>query len=229
MTNRTIRPPNARSQRPPPKARQRLLDQLAEANQRNLQLQDDTVMMLANMAEAHDKTTGLHLRSMRAMTELLASELGFSDRETTLIGQAAVLHDIGKVRVDRRTLVKTGPLTVRERKNIELHSAWGEALLTGRAGFELAARIARWHHERWDGAGYPDKLHGEQIPIEAAIATLADAYDAMVSARPYKDRRSLEWAIDEIQQNSAKQFNPQVVQALLRLYERGDLTVRPVS
>jgi HD-GYP domain-containing protein (c-di-GMP phosphodiesterase class II) len=182
-------------------------------------------MMLANMAEAHDKTTGLHLRSMRAVSELLASELGFSDLETTLIGQAAVLHDIGKVRVDRRTLVKSGPLTLRERRNIELHSAWGEALLTDRPGFEMAARIARWHHERWDGAGYPDKLRGEQIPIEAAIATLADAYDAMVSARPYKERRSLEWAIDEIQQNSGKQFNPLVVEALVQLYERSELSV----
>jgi HD-GYP domain-containing protein (c-di-GMP phosphodiesterase class II) len=204
---------------------QRLIEDLAAANKRILQLQDDTVMMLANIAEAHDEATGAHLRSMRAVAELLAMELGFSEQESTAIGQGALLHDIGKVRLDRRILLKAGPLTAGERKKIDMHPAWGEALLIDHAGFELAARIARWHHERWDGGGYPDGLREDQIPIEAAIATLADSYDAMTSVRPYKESRSIEWAIDEIQQNSGTQFNPFVVKALVQLYERGMLTV----
>jgi HD-GYP domain-containing protein (c-di-GMP phosphodiesterase class II) len=100
---------------------------------------------------------------------------------------------------------------------------WGAEFLEGRSGFDLAARVARWHHERWDGTGYPDGLRGEQIPQEVAIVTVADAFDAMVQDRPYRKGRSLEAAMHEIVACQGRQFSPVVVSALSRIYSRGDL------
>ena len=202
---------------------QAMIDDLALAGKRIAQLLDDTVMLLGLVAEAHDQTTGVHLRGLRFMTELLASELGYSQAKAAEIGQAAVLHDIGKVRVPVSVLTKPGPLNAAERARMENHPIWGEALLSECPGFELAARISRSHHERWDGKGYPDGLQGEAIPLEVAIVTLADSYDAMLSARPYKAARAQELIMTEIGRCSGHQFSPQVVGALMSLYRRGVL------
>jgi HD-GYP domain-containing protein (c-di-GMP phosphodiesterase class II) len=200
---------------------QQLARDLTTAHAQVSRLQDDTVMMLAMMAEAHDETTGAHLRGLRGVAELLGNELALPHERVRLLGQASMLHDIGKVRVSAKTLSKPGPLTERQRKVMQNHSIWGEALLIQRPGFELAAQIARWHHERWDGAGYPDGISGEAIPLEVAVVTVADAYDAMIRARPYKPSLPLKWVVGEIQRCSEKQFNPRVVEALDRLNRRG--------
>ena len=202
---------------------QGLIADLELANLKLSRLQDDIVLLLARVAEAHDETTGAHLRKMRLIAEALASELGFSSKSVLELGQAAVLHDIGKVRVPTRILAKPGPLTNSERKLMENHPVWGEALLTDCPDFTLAAQIARWHHERWDGNGYPDGLRGNEIPLEVAIVTLADSYDAMMSIRPYKTERTHESVIHEILLCSGEQFNPLVVRALIRLSSRGML------
>ena len=103
------------------------------------------------------------------------------------------------------------------------HTAWGAEFLTGYRGFELAAAIARSHHERWDGTGYPDKLAAEGIPQAATIVSVADAFDAMTSDRPYRMARPTGVAIEELLAFSGNQFNPAVVQALVALHERGAL------
>ena len=103
---------------------------------------------------------------------------------------------------------------------LKRHSIWGAELLQGREGFELAAQVARWHHERWDGAGYPDGLAGSRIPERVAIVTVADAFDAMTSERPYRTARSAAEAVDEIKRCSGVQFSPVVVDALARLHAR---------
>jgi putative two-component system response regulator len=137
-------------------------------------MNDDTVMMLAATAEAYDETTGEHLLGIRHITELLAAELGFCSKDVRTLGLASVLHDLGKIRLPREILLKPSALTPDERILMQHHSEWGEALLRDRVGFELASKVARWHHERWDGGGYPDGLRGEQIPREVAIVTVAD-------------------------------------------------------
>lgn len=105
------------------------------------------------------------------------------------------------------------------------HTTLGQQFLNGHPGFELAAAIARHHHERWDGAGYPDGLAGERIPEAAALVTVADAFDAMTNGRPYSRPLPLDSAITELRACSGAQFSPRVVEALLRLHERGELPV----
>jgi HD-GYP domain-containing protein (c-di-GMP phosphodiesterase class II) len=106
------------------------------------------------------------------------------------------------------------------------HSVWGEQFLTGRSGFDLAAAIARAHHERWDGHGYPDGLVGDEIPDAAAIVAVADSFDAMTSDRPYKPGRSTAAAMHEIVACSGTQFSPRVVDAMIRLYKAHKLPAR---
>jgi putative two-component system response regulator len=180
-------------------------------------------MLLAASAEARDHATGLHLESVRAITEALARELGYREEEAKELGMAAVLHDIGKVRVPDSLLISTGTLADEEWELMKHHTTWGAEFLAGRPGFELAGVIARSHHERWDGGGYPDGLAGEAIPEAAAIVAVADSFDAMTSDRPYRAARSVAAAMREIAACSGKQFSPRVVQALVRLHRQRKL------
>jgi putative nucleotidyltransferase with HDIG domain len=180
-------------------------------------------MMLAAAAEAHDNTTGRHLHRVRTIAELLAREIGHDEIKAKEIGLAAVLHDIGKIRVPDYVLGSTASLSDMEWSLMKDHTIWGGEFLLARGGFELAAQVARSHHERWDGSGYPDGLLEEQIPEPAAITSVADSLDAIISDRPYRAGRPLADAIAEIRDWSGRQFNPHIVDALVRLYERGEL------
>ena len=131
-----------------------------------------------------------------------------------------MLHDIGKIRVPDVVLSTAGQLTDTEWELMKQHTVWGGDFLAGRPGFELAITIARSHHERWDGSGYPDGLAGEDIPKAATIVAVADAFDAMTSDRPYRAARSVAAAVREIVACSGSQFSPKVVQALVRLHKR---------
>jgi diguanylate cyclase (GGDEF)-like protein/PAS domain S-box-containing protein len=186
----------------------------------------ETVKLLAAAAEAHDRTTGKHLRNVQSISEALARELGYNDDDARELGLAAVLHDMGKIRVADSVLANTGRLSAAEWDLMKQHAVWGEQFLTGRSGFDLAAVIARSHHERWDGNGYPDGLAGEGIPDAAAIVAVADSFDAMTSDRPYKPGRSSAAAMQEILTCSGTQFNPKVVQALSQLYRQKKLPRR---
>jgi HD-GYP domain-containing protein (c-di-GMP phosphodiesterase class II) len=120
-------------------------------------------------------------------------------------------------------LANTGRLTEQEWELMKLHAIWGEEFLAGRPGFEMAGTIARAHHERWDGTGYPDGLAGEEIPEVATIVAVADSFDAMTSSRPYKPGLSIAAAMEELKACSGKQFNPRVVKAMMRLHRRKKL------
>jgi diguanylate cyclase (GGDEF)-like protein/PAS domain S-box-containing protein len=205
-----------------------LVDELRSASDRLAEARIDTVLLLAAAAEAHDETTGLHLQGVRAITEALARELGYSEERAMDLGVASVLHDIGKVRVPDLLLSNDKRLTSDEWELLKRHTVWGEELLKTRPGFELAATIARSHHERWDGSGYPEGLWGEAIPEAAAIVAVADAFDAMTSPRPYQKRtRSVAAAVREIEACAFTQFNPKVAQALIRLHRRKALPAKP--
>jgi diguanylate cyclase (GGDEF)-like protein/PAS domain S-box-containing protein len=200
-----------------------LVEELQSASDRLVQAHTETVMLLAASAEAHDHATGLHLENVRAITEALGKELNYREEEAKELGLAAVLHDIGKVRVPDSLLISKGTLADEEWELMKHHTTWGAEFLAGRPGFELAATIARSHHERWDGSGYPDGLAGEAIPEAAAIVAVADAFDAMTSDRPYRAARSVAAAVREIVACSGKQFSPGVVRALVRLHKRRTL------
>jgi diguanylate cyclase (GGDEF)-like protein len=197
-----------------------LVEELESASDRLLQAQAETVMLLAAAAEARDHTTGLHLHNVRAITEALAHELGHGNEDAAELALAAVLHDIGKIRVPDLVLSTAGELTDEEWELIRKHTVWGSEFLAGRPGFELATAIARSHHERWDGGGYPHGLSGDDIPQAATIVAVADAFDAMTSDRPYRGARSVGAAVREIVACSGRQFSPTVAQALLRLQKR---------
>jgi putative two-component system response regulator len=200
-----------------------LVDELRSASDRVAESHIETVMMLAAAAEAHDRTTGRHLRNVRGTTHALARELGHDEEQAADLALAAVLHDIGKIRLPDLILASTGRLTDAEWELLKQHTVWGEQFLKGRPGFKLAAIIARSHHERWDGTGYPDALAGEAIPQAATIVAVADSFDAITSDRPYRAARSPADAVQEIVACSGKQFNPDVVSTLSRLHEQGAL------
>jgi response regulator RpfG family c-di-GMP phosphodiesterase len=196
----------------------RMVEQLRLATDRLASSHNDTVLMLAASVEAHDSTTGQHLQRVCTVTELLALELGYGEEDAHTLGMASVLHDIGKVRVPDSILKSQDRLTEEQWLIMKQHTVWGADFLAGHAGYELASLIARAHHERWDGSGYPYSLAGEDIPEAAAIVTVADAFDAMISDRPYRRARTLASAVREVWSNSGRQFNPRVVAALLRVY-----------
>ncbi|HZP56312.1 MAG TPA: diguanylate cyclase [Dehalococcoidia bacterium] len=206
-----------------------LVEGLQKATDRLSESQAETVMMLAAAAEAHDRTTGLHLASIRSLTEAIAAELGYDAAAVRELGLAATLHDIGKISVPDAIL--SSPVRfdsddweiARMWQTMKQHSVWGAEFLAARPGFELASKVARWHHERWDGGGYPDGLAGTAIPEEVTIVTVADALDAMVQDRPYRAGRPLQEAIDELVRCRGAQFNPTVVDAVVRLARRGAL------
>lgn len=200
-----------------------LVDQSQSLSSRLILGQEETVFMLAAAAEAHDQTTGDHLRGVRAISEAIALELGYDAIAARELGMAAVLHDIGKIRVAESILISPAQLSDDQWHSMKQHTVWGAELLGARSGFDLAASVALAHHERWDGSGYPRGLAGEAIPEAATIVSVADSVDAMTSSRPYRARRPLAWAVSEINANAGTQFSPRVVEALLALHARGEL------
>ncbi|MBP2232354.1 response regulator RpfG family c-di-GMP phosphodiesterase [Azospirillum agricola] len=144
------------------------------------------------------------------------------DAFLAIIGLAAVLHDVGNATVDPAILGKPGPLTEAERTAMQRHTIAGSLLLDrasrlaeGHTHLHLGAEVARWHHENWDGTGYPDRLGGESIPVAARIVAVADAYDAMTRDRPYRAALGHERAVAEIRKQAGSRFDPAVVDAFL--------------
>jgi putative two-component system response regulator len=151
------------------------------------------------------------------------------DPEVSLIGQAAPLHDIGKLAVSDTVLLKPGKLTAEEFEQIKGHPAAGAAILSGSTSgvLCLGEEIALRHHERWDGSGYPAGLKGDAIPLSGRIVALADVFDALTHARPYKQAWPIDEAVAEICRLEVRQFDPAVVDAFQGL-DAGEL-VRPLA
>ena len=180
------------------------------------------MVALARGAEAKDRTTGEHIFRCRNLAGALALETGMAHREADDVSWAAMLHDIGKLHVPDSILLKPGKLTPEEWEVMRRHSVFGERILAGGVGFEMARRIARWHHEDFDGRGYPDGLRGATIPLEARIVRVADAYDAMTHVRPYKRAESPDWAFEELERYAGAQFDPELVRLFIALLERDE-------
>jgi putative nucleotidyltransferase with HDIG domain len=179
--------------------------------------QRDGMVALARGAEAKDNATGEHILGVQAAAESLAREVGLVEAKVSAIGWAAMLHDVGKLHVPDRILLKPGPLDEAEWEIMRQHSAWGAEILAQGHGFELARGIARWHHENFDGSGYPDGLRGNAIALEARIVRIADAFDAMTEDRPYRQAHSIEWALEEIERCAGSQFDPELARLFVNL------------
>lgn len=182
------------------------------------QAQLEILDRLARAAEYRDDDTGEHMRRVGRTAAGLAQELGLSPVQVALMRQAAPLHDVGKIGVPDTLLLKPGRLTPEEFATVQTHALIGANILSGGHSpvVVLAEEIARTHHERWDGRGYPHGLNSQQIPISGRIVAVADVLDALTSERPYKRAWSLAAATAEICAQSGRQFDPQVVAALQR-------------
>ena len=180
-----------------------------------------TAFLLGDVVEADDEYTGTHSRAVVELTLAVADELGLSARERRDAEFAALLHDVGKVRVPNAIINKPGPLTAEERELMQQHTVEGERLLL-RVGGLLGeiGRVVRSCHEHYDGGGYPDGLAGEQIPLLARIVACCDAYNAMTSDRSYRAALPAQEAVAELRRVSGTQFDPRVVEALIALLTR---------
>jgi putative nucleotidyltransferase with HDIG domain len=190
------------------------------------QLEGETRSAVATMAQVvddRDSSTFHHSERVAHYAVSLAGELGLDETVTELIEQAASVHDLGKIGVPDRVLLKPGPLTVEERSTMWLHTEIGARILGQFHQFRSGAEIVLHHHEAFDGSGYPGGLAGEAIPLGARVVAVADAFDAMTSDRPYRRALSVEEATERFRIGSGRQWDPVVVAAMLRLLHDGRL------
>jgi diguanylate cyclase (GGDEF)-like protein len=176
-----------------------------------------TVEALANALEANDEYTSSHARWITDMALQVGRELGLDAKTLKRLELGALFHDIGKIGIPSSILSKPGPLTPEERAVIETHPELGERILAPISRLEDVRPIVRHCHERWDGQGYPDRRAGEEIPVEARVILVCDAFHAMTTDRPYRSRMRLEDAYAQLEENAGSQFDPEVVAAFLRL------------
>ena len=184
--------------------------ELSEANQ-------FLIKSLALIAEFRDKDTGKHVLRVGRFARLLAEVSGLVPEVCYLIEKAAPLHDLGKIAIPDAILLKTGPLDKEERKVMDSHSKIGAEILSSRSSMlvSMASTIALSHHERWDGSGYPSGLRGESIPIEGRITAIADVFDALTTARPYKEAWTVAQAAAHLEKGAGSHFDPALVALFL--------------
>jgi putative two-component system response regulator len=183
------------------------------------QARSEVVDRLALAAEYRDDGARDHPRRVARTTTMLAEAVGVDAREAREMGTAAVLHDVGKIAIPDSVLLKPERLTKKERAIIDGHAEIGGSILQGSQSMllQLAEVIARTHHERWDGTGYPARLRGESIPLPGRIVALADVFDALIHDRPYKQAWPLDRAVAEVVRGSGNHFDPGLVRAFLGL------------
>ena len=195
-----------------------------EVAKRTRELQDarnETLQRLALAAERRDDDTGEHIRRVGALSALVAEAMELTGAQVELIGGAAPLHDVGKIGIPDGILLKPGKLQSEEFERMKTHSAIGADILAGSSVpvLRMAEEIALTHHERWDGTGYPYGLRAMEIPLSGRIVAVADVFDALTHERPYKEAWPVREAVEEIERQSERQFDPRVVEAFLAVRE----------
>lgn len=201
---------------------------------RSIETRNATILGLAKLAEYRDHETGTHLKRISRISVQLATELRkmpeyssyITDEYIADLSLSSILHDIGKVGIEDSILLNNGPLTKEEFDVIKKHPEMGEDVIleiekniSGRSLYALAREIALYHHERWDGSGYPKGLHEKDIPLSARIVALADVYDALISKRPYKDPIPHKEALALITGESGKHFDPKLVSVFFKIQD----------
>lgn len=202
-------------------ARTREIEFYKEAEKREAALFEETTEALANAIDAKDKYTHGHSARVAVLSRRIAQEAGFSDTECEQVYFAALLHDVGKIGVPDDVINKPGKLTDEEFEQIKLHPVLGYQILSSIRQSPYLSVGAHYHHERYDGKGYPDGLSGEDIPVIARVIAVADAYDAMTSTRSYRNALADQRVRDEIANGMGKQFDYEFAAILLRLIDSG--------
>ncbi len=190
----------------------RLTDQLERT--------EHVIFMLALAVEAKDAYTEGHLRRLSSYSEQLALAAGIPQEQHKAIRFGGLLHDIGKVSIDDAILGKPGPLTPEEYEQIKLHPEYGARIIHPMRFAAEVEPIIRHHHERWDGKGYPCGLHGEAIPIGARIVAVVDAYDAMMTDRPYRRALGLEETLRRMREGRGREWDPTLLDLFIELVEQ---------
>lgn len=206
----------------------RLVQMVAEQVYEKEKVSNTMISILSHIVEFRNNESGLHVVHIRTITELLLRRLRkktdqypLTEADISLISTASALHDIGKINIPEQILNKPGRLTKEEFEIIKTHSAVGEHMLRqipfnqNEPLVKVAREICRWHHERWDGRGYPDGLKGDEIPISAQVVSLADVYDALTSERCYKAAFEHETALNMIVNGECGAFNPLLLECLM--------------
>ena len=200
------------------------VDEIREANLNLRRAHKDTIAALSRSMEAKDNYTGGHTERVAAVAVGLAQKLGFRDEELEAIEIGALLHDIGKIGVPGNVLRKNGPLNDDEWELVKKHPLISDYILSELDLHPFVRQCARSSHERIDGAGYPEGLKGDEIPLPARIVFVADALDALTSTRPYRPARPMLAALAEIRAHAGTQFCPRVVVALEDLWRKAPET-----
>jgi putative nucleotidyltransferase with HDIG domain len=200
------------------------LEQLVELND----AYRGTALLLGDVVEADDTYTGEHCKDVVRLALEVARELGLGVEERRNVEFGALLHDIGKIAVPKAIVNKPGKLDDGEWEIIKTHTVEGQRMLERVGGFMgRVGKIVRSHHERWDGRGYPDRLCGEEIPLEARIIACCDAFNAMTTTRSYRAAMPVGVATAELAKNRGTQFDPRIVDALLAVVSAGVAGVYP--
>lgn len=206
----------------------RLVQMVAEQVYEKEKVSNTMISILSHIVEFRNNESGLHVVHIRTITELLLRRLRkktdrypLTEADISLISTASALHDIGKINIPEQILNKPGRLTKEEFEIVKTHSAVGEHMLRqipfnqNEPLVKIAREICRWHHERWDGRGYPDGLKGDEILISAQVVSLADVYDALTSERCYKAAFDHETALNMIVNGECGAFNPLLLECLM--------------
>ncbi len=200
---------------------QRRTAELAEANARLREAALDTIYRLSRAAEFRDEDTGAHIRRISRYAGAIARRLGLPASHVETIIAATLMHDVGKIGIPDRILLKPGKLDPDEWAIMKQHTTLGARILEDSASpFICCGRlVAISHHERWDGTGYPAGIRGDAIPVEGRIAAIADVFDALVSRRPYKEPLPLDRSLEIIRAGAGTHFDPGVVEAFFAVRE----------
>ncbi|WP_244148961.1 response regulator [Desulfonatronum thioautotrophicum] len=192
-----------------------LEEKIQERTRELIHTREEVVTMLGVAADFRDNETGLHINRVSRYCRMIASAGGLNEEFTEMIALASPLHDVGKIGIPDQILLKPGKLSVAEFEVIKTHCVIGRDILKSSTWsvLQLAQSIAMTHHEKWNGAGYPRGLRGEEIPIEGRITAIADVFDALSTKRPYKEAWPLEKCIAQINDESGNHFDPNLVQA----------------
>jgi HD-GYP domain-containing protein (c-di-GMP phosphodiesterase class II) len=181
-----------------------------------------SMQSLASALEAKDPYTAGHSQRVRSLSERLAARLSLSQDQLDDLANGCLLHDIGKIGVNRRILNKQEALTEHELEVVRSHAGQGYAIVQHLALGRAAAAIVRHHHERYDGKGYPRGLAGESIPLPVRIVSVCDAFDAMTSDRPYRKGLSVAEALRRLEAGSGSQFDPRMVYEFCAMCREGE-------
>ena len=200
-----------------------------ERHQRDNQIIEESIDTFTGFIDAKDPYTNGHSKRVALYTRLIAQELGYEGEDLDRIYYIALLHDCGKIGVPDNVLGKPGKLTDEEFQIIKSHTVKGGEILRSFKSIEGVNEGALYHHERYDGRGYPEGRAGEDIPYIARMICVADSFDAMNTNRVYREKLSKETIMEEIRKNKGKQFDPEIADVMLKLIDEGTITIDRVS